>query len=202
MRNSLRLLLIVTAQTLLLCSCALMGTSDQSGNKPAKGELAGSHYESTAVQSQEKNGLLISYSLQVIPDNECKLLRLTLVIRNQQKRAMTVIPRVVLTDASGKAIKAYSKPEFIQLLSRQGKIASKIAGNPELQGGREERRVAELRSQLGNISWLNPRYQIPANGIAIGDLVYRCTDFKAPLTLTVNSNKLKFVFLPGAGQRN
>jgi hypothetical protein len=201
MRNSLRLLLIVTAQTLLLCSCARMSPFDQSGNKPAEGELAGSHYESTAVQSLEKSGLLISYSLQVIPDNECKLLRLTLVIRNQQKRAMTVSPRVVLADASGKTIKAYSKPEFIQLLSRQGKVASKIAGNPELQGGREEKRVAELRSQLGNINWLNPRYKIPANGIVIGDLVYRCTDFKAPLTLTVNSNKLEFVFQPGAGKR-
>jgi hypothetical protein len=191
MRNSFRLSLIAIAQILLLCSCATTSPQDRSGSsnavsKPAAGGVSNGHYETTSAQSLEKDGLLISYSLRVIPDNECNLIRLTLVFRNQQDSGRTVSPKVSLTDSTGKMIRAYSRAQFGKFSAQLAKKRSGGAGKPDLN--------AELRGQLTSVNWLKSGYKMSPRGIAIGELVFRCTDLKAPLKLTVNSNRQEFVF--------
>jgi hypothetical protein len=170
-----------------------MTSEDQAGSSATTGKETGGYYEIAPMQSIEKDGLLISYSMRVIPDKECNMIRLTLVLRNMQVQDRTISPQVSLTDISGKTIEAYTRAEF-------GKLSAQLAGKSpgsainHLKVERSVKEASELRSRLENVNWLKSSYRIPARGIAIGELVYRCSQFKAPLILVVNSNRELFVF--------
>lgn len=211
MRNSIRLYLIAIAQILLLCSCGITSPSGRSGslsssngdpeqvrsdstNKPGADKEFNEHHEITPTQSIEKEGLLISYSLLAIPDKESFLIRISLVFRNQQDRSRIVRPKISLLDASGKKISAYTKAGFIRFSSRlPGKVADKVTKSL-VKNDSNGKSFAKSRIEWANTYWLKQTYKLPPQGIAIGELVFHCTQLNLPMKLTVNSNKQEFVF--------
>jgi len=212
MRNFIRLYLIAIAQILLLCSCAIMSPSDRSSglpqngnpgqvssdssNKPAADKEFNDRHEITPAQSIEKDGLLVSYSLLAIPNKEGILIRLSLVFRNLQDRSMIVRPKVLLLDASGKKISAYTRTGFIKFSSRlAGKVSADVTRSL-IKNDSNGKNFAGSRAKWANTYWLKHSYKIPSQGIAIGELVYHCTNLIFPMKLTVNSNKQEFVFTP------
>jgi len=225
MRNSIRLYVLAIVQISLLCSCVIMppAASDHAGSAPnniAKPGQAGgdkSHKASghrefdnsldiKPIASIEKDGLLIRYSLLVIPDQKGYLLRLSLVFRNLQKRTMIFRPSVLLLDASKKHISAYSKDGFIRIASPSAGKAPDIVSKTILGTDTGEYISEKSRIEWAETFWLKPRYRIPPRGIAIGVLVYHGTDLKLPLRLTVHTYKRKFMFtakapLPVAGKK-
>lgn len=225
MRNSIRLYLLAIVQISLLCSCAITppaasGHAGSAPNKIAKpGQTGGdkSHKASghrefdesfhiNPIGSNEIDGLLVRYSLLVIPDQKGYLLRLSLVFRNLQHRTMIIRPKVLLLDASKKQISAYSKDAFIRIASSSAGEAPDIVSKIILGTDRDEYISAKSRIDFADTFWLKPRYRIPPRGIAIGVLVYHGTDLKLPLRLTVHTYKRKFTFtakapLPVAGKQ-
>jgi hypothetical protein len=161
MRNIIRLHLIAIVQILLLCSCAITSPSDRfsslpqnanpeqvtsdSSNKPAADEEFNVNQEITPVQNIEKSGLLISYSMLSIPDKDGFLLRLSLVFRNLLGRSMIVRPRVLLLDASGKKIRAYTKKEFIRISSRLAEETSDIVNKSIIKNDSNGKDAAKSR---------------------------------------------------------
>lgn len=228
MRNSIRLYLIAIVQISLLCSCVIAppspssSPSDRSGSIPKKivkpGQVSGdTSHKVTAdqefdesfgikpVESIEKDGLLISYSLLAIPDKKGFLLRLSLVFRNLQDRTMIVRPKVLLLDASKMKVSAYSKDGFIKISSRMDGKTSDVVNKTILGIDSKEKMSANSRIEWADTYWLKTRYKIPAKGIAIGELVYHGTHLKLPVQLTVLANKQEFIFtthatLPDAGK--
>jgi hypothetical protein len=210
MRNFIRLSLIAIAQILLMCSCAITSPFDRpgnlsqdanpvqasgdSGNKPAADKEFSVHQEIKPTQSIEKDGLLISYSILAMPDNKDTLIRVSLVFRNLQDRSRIVRPKVSLLDASGKKISPYTKKQFIRISSRlAGKTSDIVTQSIDKNDGNGK--VSEKsRIEWANTYWLKQSYKIPAQGIAIGELVYRDTHLDLPMKLTVNASKQEFVF--------
>jgi len=215
MRNSIRLYLIAIVQISLLCSCVITPPSpsptDRSGSIPKKiaepGQVSGdTSHKVTAdqefdesfginpIESIEKDGLLISYGLLAIPSKKGFQLRLSLVFRNLQDRAMIVRPKVLLLDASNKKVSAYTKVGFIKISSRlEGKTSDVV--NKTLPGsGSKAKLSANSRIKWADAYWLKTRYKIPAKGIAIGELVYYGTHLKLPVQLTVHTYKREFIF--------
>lgn len=228
MRNSIRLYLIAIVQISLLCSCAITppflsqspSSADRSGSitkkiaKPGQAsgntghkatadQESGESFEIKPIESIEKDGLLISYSLLAIPDKKGFLLRLSLVFRNLQDRTMIVRPKVLLVDASKQKVSAYTKNGFIKISSRlEGKISDVV--NKTIFGS-DSKMSANSRIEWADTYWLKTRYKIPAKGIAIGELVYHVTNLKLPVQLTVHTYKREFIFttpaiLPGIGK--
>jgi len=226
MRNSIRLYLSAIVQISLLCSCVItppavsghagsvpnrIANPGQAGGDNNRGHKATRHREFDEsfhikpIASIEKDGLLIRYSLLVIPDQKGYLLRLSLVFRNLQHRTMIIRPKVLLLDASKKQISAYSKEGFIRIASTSAGKAPDIVSKTILGTDRDEYVSDKSRIDFADTFWLKPRYKIPPRGIAIGVLVYHGTDLKLPLRLTVHTYKRKFTFtakapLPVAGK--
>lgn len=228
MRNSIRLYLIAIVQIALLCSCVIAppspspSPSDRSGSIPKKivkpGQVSGdTSHKATSdqefaqsfaikpVESIEKDGLLISYSLLAIPEKKGFLLRLSLVFRNLQDRTMIVRPKVLLLDASNKKVSAYTKDGFIKISSRLQGETSDVVNKTILGIDSKEKISVNSRIEWADTYWLKTRYKIPAKGIAIGELVYHGTQLKLPVQLTVHTNKREFIFtinapLPEAGK--
>jgi hypothetical protein len=209
MRNSIRLYLVAIVQISLLCSCVITppSPSDRSGSTQKEivspGRVSGdTSHKATAnqefdesfgikpIESIERDGLLISYSLLAVPGKKGFLLRLSLVFRNLQDRTMIVRPKVLLLDASKRKISAYTKDGFIKtILGSDGK----------------ENMSANSRIEWADTYWLKTRYKIPAKGIAIGELVYHGTHLKLPVQLKVHTYKREFIFathtlLPDVGK--
>ncbi|HUW76601.1 MAG TPA: hypothetical protein VMV70_07945 [Gallionella sp.] len=224
MRNSIRLYVLAIVQISLLCSCAITppAASGHSGSVPKRIEKPGQtggdtghkatrhrkfdeSFHINPIGSNEIDGLLVKYSLLVIPDQKGYLLRLSLVFRNLQHRTMIIRPKVLLLDASKKQISAYSKDAFIRIASTTAGKAPDIVSKTILGTDRDEYISAKSRIDFADTFWLKHRYRIPPRGIAIGVLVYHGTDLKLPLRLTVHTYRRKFTFtakapLPVAGK--
>lgn len=225
MRNSIRLYLLAIVQISLLCSCVITppAATDHVGDVPNKiansaqtdgdtGHKATGHrefdnsLEIKPIAGIEKNGLLLKYSLLVIPHHEGFLLRLSLVFRNLQNRTMIFRPRVLLLDASKKQISAYSKDGFIRISPPAAGETSDVVSTTILGTDNREYISAKSRIEWTDTFWLKRRYKIPPRGIAIGVLVYHGTHLKLPVKLTVYTYKRKFIFAseakpPLAGKR-
>lgn len=149
--------------------------------------------------------MLVSYSLLDIPDKNGFLLRLSLVFRNLQSRTMIVRPKVLMLDASKQKVSAYTKNGFIKTSSRlEGKTLD-VVNRTIFGSDSKEKMPAHARVEWAETFWLKTRYQIPPQGIAIGELVYHGTYLKLPVQLTVRTNKKVFIFttpalLPGIGK--
>ncbi|MBI1173803.1 MAG: hypothetical protein GC139_00885 [Sideroxydans sp.] len=216
MHNLLRLPLIITSM-LLLCSCAMTSSPGLSGSatdnaahadegagkKPAIDTVFNDKQEITPAQSIEKDGLLVSYSMQTVPAKSGNLLRLSLVFRNMQNRGRSVWTNILLVDANGQRVKHYSKNGFIRASSHMtGK-----SGKNSITGIQDHGKHANAkRIEWANTYWLKSNYKIPPNGIAVGELVYYYAQLNLPMTLTVRLNKQEFVFttrhsLPTASQQ-
>jgi hypothetical protein len=224
MLNSIRLYLVAIVQISLLCSCVITppSPSDRSGSIPNNIVKPGQESGDTThkvtsdqgfaqsfaikpVESIEKDGLLISYSLLAIPNKNGFLLRLSLVFRNLQDRTMIVRPKVLLLDASNKKVSAYTKDGFIKISSRLKGKTSDLVNKTVLGIDSKEKMSVNSRIEWADTYWLKTRYKIPSKGIAIGELVYHGTQLKLPVQLTVHTNKQEFIFaihapLPEAGK--
>jgi hypothetical protein len=212
MRYSAKRLPFAIAQVLLLCSCSIITLppegSRHSQNTVKSARPGGDHgkavtteqvldgsYEIKPIGSLEKEGLLISYSMLVVPDRQGYLLRLSLVFRNKQNRTMTVRPKVSLTDASRKQISVYTRKGFDGLAIHPAGKAQDIVSKTILGRSSNEYSPEKSRTEWMNAFWLKSRYRIPAHGIAIGVLVFHGAHLlNEPVSLTVHSYKRKFSF--------
>lgn len=164
----------------LLSACTLMpknwghGTSADSSAQAAKGEattvakIIPARQEITPASSIEKNGLSISYSLKTIHGKHEKLLRLTLIFKNQANRNRHIWPHIAIMDAQGKRVSSYSLKTLRRIMSRQ---------------------AGQVSEQWADMYWIKPSYRIPPNGIAIGELVYHSKQLHFPMKLTVRIYK-------------
>lgn len=212
MRYLIRWFLIAIVQALLLSSCALLqAPTDASSRIPEhidKSEAKSSHSGKAANAPQEyddsfeikpagsiqKAGLLVSYSMLVIPDRKSYLLRLSLVFRNLEHRTMIVRPKIRLLDASKKTISAYNKDGFVRISTKEVKKAPDVFSRTILGRDRNEYISAQSRIDWADAYWLKSRYRIPPHGIAIGVLIYHGADLNQPVRLTVHSGKRSFIF--------
>jgi hypothetical protein len=169
-------------------------TSSYSSNKKAADKEFNVHHGIIPTESLEMDGLLIRYSMLAIPHKTGFLLRLSLVFRNLQDHNMIIRPKILLLDASGKKIKAYSKNEFLKMSSRLSEQASEIVTKSIIESGSNERISAKSRIEWANTYWLKSRYKISSQGIAIGELVFHGAHLNLPIKLTVKSNRRKFIF--------
>jgi hypothetical protein len=126
--------------------------------------------EITPVSSIEKDRLSISYSLERAHGRHEELLKLTLIFRNFDNRGRKVRPHILLKDADGKVVRAYTLKEFASRLPKSA------------------------RNQLDDMNWIKSSYRIPPQGIAMGQLVYHGKKFSYPLRLTIRVNKDNFEF--------
>lgn len=209
----------IAAPVLLLCSCAAMQGSKQvttapvttsaaqaapakppAPNKvfqatndayPAVDDIFDEKQEIKAAQNIEKDGILVSYSLLTVPSKAGDLQRLALIFRNMQSNGISIQPKVFLEDATGKRVKHYSKRGFI-------KASSYLATETNANGGKAlvkiDQKSIKERIDWINAYWLKPSYDIPAQGIAIGEMVYYCDHCRQPLKLRVNLGKQEFIF--------
>jgi hypothetical protein len=212
MRYSIRWLLFAIVQALLLGSCALLqAPTDASSRIPenivkseakisqsGKAENATQEYDDSfeikPAGSIQKAGLLVSYSLLVVPDRKSYLLRLSLVLRNLEHRTMIVRPKILLLDASKKNISAYNKNGFIRNTTKEAKKVPDIFSKTILGRDRNEYISAQSRINWAEAYWLKSRYRIPPHGIAIGVLIFHGAVLDQPLKLTVHSGKKSFIF--------
>ncbi|MGA7594408.1 MAG: hypothetical protein WCA64_04350 [Gallionella sp.] len=212
MRYSLRWFLIAIVQALLLNACALLqAPTDGSGSIPeniVKSEAKSSHsskavnapleydnsFEIKPAGSIQKSGLRVSYSLLVIPDRKSYLLRLSLVFRNLEHRDMIVRPKILLLDASKKALSAYDKDGFVRISTKEATKVPDIYSKTILGRDSNEYISAQSRIDWADAYWLKSRYLIPPHGIAIGVLIFHGTVLNPPVKLTVHSGKRRFIF--------
>jgi hypothetical protein len=212
MRYPIRWFFIAIVQALLLSSCALLqAPTDASSRIPeniVKSEAKSSHsgkavnapqeyddsFEIKPAGNIQKAGLLVSYSLLVIPGRNSYLLRLSLVFRNLENRTMIVRPKILLLDASKKIISAYNKDGFIRISTKEVKRVPDIFSKTILGRDRNEYISAQSRIDWAEAYWLKSRYRIPPHGIAIGVLIYHGANLNEPLKLAVHSGKRSFIF--------
>lgn len=222
MRPNLRYLLSA-ASILLLCSCsAMLGAkpgdkppSNQpaplnsslnkapapdkvfqaaDGSYPAVESIFDEQQEIMPAQSIEKGGVLVSYSLQTVPSKVGDLQRLALIFRNKQGHAITIEPEVFLTNAKGRKIKHYSKRGFLKASSY---LAVKSTSSDGKALVKIDKSSINERKDWINTYWLKSSYRIPAQGIAIGELVYYCDHCRLPLKLLVRLGKQEYAFTTG-----
>ena len=217
--HSLARLILVSAQILMLCSCALIShtkgsagfhtTADSSAStqdgQPSQGQdnpgttpradaAFNRTQEITPAQSIQQGGLLVSYSMLTVPGGNGNLLRLSLVFRNLQNHSKVIRPQVFLWDARGRRIRHYSKNSFLQAAAR---LAAKTPGDTSnflINIDGKDKDAARARVEWANSYWLKSRYRIPAHGIAIGELVYWIPHIHLPLNLSVKLGKQKLNF--------
>jgi len=170
-KNASRRLIAILMLTALLSSCAAApGSPRKAGAAGSAGSEDGQ--EITLADSLEKHRLSIAYSVNRVRGGEEDLLRLTLIFRNLDSRDRQIRPHIALTDAQGNPVRVLGHGELTRLAA-----------------GSRKRQEA-----LADVHWLNPSYRIPAQGIEIGELVYRGTDFNFPLKLVVGEARDRFEF--------
>lgn len=199
--NSLRFA-IIGAQLLFLCACNMTSPSNHASQSGPGKQTAPSTNSSLAspegdhifseqqliVPSQgiDKDGLLISYSMKVLPDETGYLLQLTLVFRNMNAKNITVKPKVALLDDKGANIAVYTKKSF-------DKVAARVIAKARHKGASANAVKEQL--EWDKAFWLKSNFKIPDGGIQIGGLVFHSTNLNVPMTLIVSSQGKVFQFI-------
>jgi hypothetical protein len=137
-------------------------------------------------QGIDKDGLLISYSMKVLPDETGYLLQLTLVFRNMNAKNITVKPKVALLDDKGANIAVYTKKSF-------DKVAARVIAKARHKGASANAVKEQL--EWDKAFWLKSNFKIPDGGIQIGGLVFHSTNLNVPMTLIVSSQGKVFQFI-------
>lgn len=217
--HSLARLILVSAQILMLCSCALIphtkgsagfhttanssaatedDQSSQGQDSPGNASGADTAFnrtqEITPAQSIQKGGLLVSYSMLTVPGRNGNLVRLSLVFRNLQNQGKVIRPQVLLWDSRGKRIRHYTKNSFLHASAHMAANTPGDASNSLININGNDKKAARARTEWANSYWLKYRYRIPAHGIAIGELVYLIPHIYLPLNLSVKLGRQKFDF--------
>ena len=196
---------ILGTQVLLLCACTMIAPVNRA-TQPAsakavpasKGAPASGVDEHTLNEQRvivlnegiEKDGLRVSYSMKTLPEGVGDLLQLSLVFRNMKETSVAVTPTVVLSDAKGGDIPAYSKHNF-------GKVASALITKSKRKGTTIDKSSASaIQEQLewDKAFWLGKHFKIPASGIQIGGLVFHSSHPLYPMQLVVSSEGKVFQF--------
>ncbi|MDD2720592.1 MAG: hypothetical protein PHH47_04715 [Gallionella sp.] len=212
MNNTKRL--IAATATLLLCACnnvklpAIMHTANApqpaSVTKPATvaEPTADSAFKEQVIikpsESVEKDQLQVSYSIKAVP-NEANSLLLSLTFRNLKSKSVKLRPRIVLSDAEGKPVAAYSKQSFIKQARLDGGGMSSKAPSSDQKA---QRIKMEEKVKWANSFWLKEHFNIPANGIEVGEIVFHCKTACQPQQLNVYIGKQQFPFVISAPSRN
>jgi hypothetical protein len=140
----------------------------------------------TPNESIEKNKLLVSYSMKVIPDVKGHLVQISMIFRNMKDQNTNIKPKIALLDANGNPIKAYSKKGFLKLTAQM--TASSGTQNNVNLGSAEE------RIKWAHSYWLKDHFTLPPRGMEIGELIYHCERLNYPMKLTVNSAGQAYIF--------
>ncbi|MFA6970147.1 MAG: hypothetical protein WC208_01985 [Gallionella sp.] len=197
-RSTIKLIL-AAALISLLGACASKSpanVSAQSNQTPSvdlqKDNSSGNAGENSAFKSQqvmtphdsiEKDKLLVSYNMKVVPAETGYLIQISMVFTNMKDRSVSIKPKITLTDSKGSRIEAYTKTGFLKLVSRKTGKASTNAGSS-----------SDEKTKWANSYWLKNSFSIPAHGIEIGELIYHCSNVNPPMKLTVNSAGQNYVF--------
>ncbi len=191
---------LVIASALILCACvtkppaiapvqaAKKSATEQALNSPPTKETENSAFKNQQVMSPaegiERDKLLVSYSMKVIPAETGNLVKISIIFRNMKDKRTYIRPKISLTDSKGALIRAYTKKGFLKLTSQDKAIGS----------ANDKQRAASEKIAWANAYWLKDKFHIPPGGIEIGELIYHCTSLTFPMKLTVNSALQNFVF--------
>jgi|GEM_PF-5647675 len=185
MKGKLHLTRLLMAFTLvlLLDACSLIPKNFASGTSSSStqttngattvAKIIPAHQEITPASSIEKRHLSVSYSLKTIQGKYEKLLRLTLIFKNQADKGRHIWPHITLVDAKGRRVRSYSLKTLRRITSRKS-------------GSHDAEQASE---QWADMFWIKRSYRIPPHGIAIGELVYHGKRLHFPMKLTVRIYK-------------
>jgi len=180
MTGKLIRLLTALMPVLLLGACSLMpkdfvsgtggGSTQATNGDTTVAKIIPARQEITPASSIVKHDLSVSYSLKTIHGKHEKLLRLTLIFKNQADRSRHIWPHIILKDANGKRVYSYSLKTLRRITSRSGS-------------------VKEDSDQWADMYWIKSNYRIPPHGIAIGELVYHAKELHFPMKLSIRIYK-------------
>ncbi len=162
--------LATVAVLALLSACVTQGgpspkSSDRHRTASAAPEKpAPGGQEITLASTIERHHLSISYSLASVRRDREDLLRLTLLFRNLADADRAVSLHIAVTDAQGRPLRALT---------------------PQSTG---------IVSQMQDVQWLRSSFDIPAQGIEMGEQVYRAKDLSFPLNISIRIGKDRFEF--------
>ena len=182
----------------LASGCASLKSSGQSTSQAnaapaaqgasAQGSVSGKTFAPeqtiTALQAQEKNGLSVSYGIQLLPAKKEQeyLVKLSLVFHNLNDQKMLLRPRVALKDSKGKSLSPYSEKGFIK-------------ASHQLLNERDGQESAKNWAEWAHTYWLKHSFTIPPHGIQIGEIVFPCPRLNLPMQLTVSTRGERYEFV-------
>lgn len=200
---------IMVMQLSLLCACSIFPPKSQSPQAVPATSSTSTKSAAAAVPTVaspsvlnehnvivpspgiEKDGLLVSYSMKIMPYSKVQLLQVSLVFRNMSAKDMMITPKVTMTQDNGVAVTAYTKGRFDRLANRMIAHSKRAAGK---QKNAAERALQE-QLEWHKAFWLGKRFRIPADGIQIGGLVFHSGKPVYPLKLVVHSSGRVFQFI-------
>ncbi len=154
----------------LLSACAMQGGTAAKSNdrhrtaSAAPEKPAPGGQEITLASTVERHRLSISYSLSSVRHDREDILRLTLLFRNLTDADRAVSLHIVVTDAQGRQLRPLT---------------------PQSTG---------IVSQMQDVQWLRSSFDIPAQGIEMGEQVYRAKEVAFPLNISIRIGKDHFEF--------
>lgn len=159
-----------------------------SANKPPENNAFKNQQVMTPNEGIEKNKLLVSYSMKILPAEKGNLVKISMIFTNMKDQNTHIQPKITLADSQGLPISAYSKKSFLKLVSH--KTDKSAASAPAASS----QRMTDEKIKWANAYWLKDKFTLPPRGIEIGELIYHCTSLNFPMKLTVQSAGQNFVF--------
>jgi hypothetical protein len=210
-------LVLLAGQLLLLTSCAWLNDmlppleeelpksavsmpekatapSAESVAVPAAAKVPALSFKLDPSQNVTIDQLKVSYSMIAVPDDDGYFLRLSLVFTNLGDQALTLSPNVILKDATGTALSAYTKRAFLRLTARRKEGANLDAIDSLISDGSDGRTSTRDRSEWAESYWLKNHLRIPPQGIALGGLVFHADKLILPVKLSVEIGGQDFEF--------
>jgi hypothetical protein len=128
----------------------------------------------TLHESIEKNQLQVSYSLETAARSQGYFIKISMAFKSNKNQSMNIKPQITLRDSKGFKIAAYNKQSFLAL---------------------EKHSAASEKIEWANSFWLKDKFQLPPQGIEVGELIYHCASLNFPMKLTVNSAGQDYIFI-------
>lgn len=143
----------------------------------------------TLHESIEKNELLVSYSLETAARSQGYFIKISMAFKSNKNQSMNIKPQITLRDSKGLKIAAYNKKSFLAL-EKQGKPNGK-----SIDTSSEKHSAASEKIEWANSFWLRDKFQLPPQGIEVGELIYHCASLNFPMKLTVKSAGQDYIFI-------
>lgn len=151
-------------------------------------------------ETQEQNGISVSYNLFYVVEGPGSYYRLTLVFRNNTESRQILTPIVSLKDASGQVLNPFQYDAFILYATTMAQTQVPLpmdAGQalfvPQYAN---QRRNGQLMLQWASTFWLKYSYSLMPQTSQVGALLFPASALGAlPMHVTVELGKSKFEFV-------